>query len=179
MEEAYKGIDGYDSYEVSNLGNVRNKKTGLILKNRLNNTGYYSIGLSFNGKSKRFSVHRLIALYFIPNPHNKPFVDHIDRNPLNNSINNLRWATPSENGMNKSILKRNKSTKTGVYYDKHINRWLVKMYINGIQKHFGNYINFEDAVKVRKEQEDIQYKDFQAFQTEIDRLEFEFQQAIK
>jgi hypothetical protein len=69
-------------------------------------------------------------------------VDHIDRNPLNNSINNLRWATPSENGMNKSILKRNKSTKTGVYYDKHINRWLVKMYINGIQKHIGNYLNF-------------------------------------
>ena len=76
----------------------------------------------------------------------------------------MRWATPSENQMNKSILKNNKSTKTGVYYDKHINRWLVKMYINGIQKHIGNYLNFEDAVRVRKEQEDIHYKEFQAFQ---------------
>ena len=53
------------------------------------------------------------------------------------------------------------------------------MYINGIQKHIGNYLNFEDAVKARKEQEDIHYKEFQAFQNEIDRLEFDFQQAIK
>ena len=177
MEE-YKVIDGYDNYEISNMGNVRNKKTGLILKQALRN-GYYCVGFSNNGNRKGFRVHRLIALHFIPNPLNKELVDHIDRNPLNNSINNLRWATPSENNMNKSILKNNKSTKTGVYYDKHINRWLVKMYINGIQKHIGNYLNFEDAVKVRKEQEDIHYKEFQAFQNEIDRLEFEFQQAIK
>ena len=178
MEEVYKVIDGYENYEISNMGNVRNKKTGLILKHLLQN-GYYCVGLSTNGKSKSFRVHRLIALHFIPNPQNKRLVDHIDRNPLNNSINNLRWATHSENGMNKSMLKSNKSTKTGVYYDKHINRWLVKMYINGIQKHIGNYLNFEDAVKVRKEQEYIHYKEFQAFQNEIDRLEFEFQQAIK
>ena len=176
--ETYKSIKDYDNYEVSNMGNVRNKKSGLILKHSLQN-GYYCVGLSINGKSKYFRVHRLIALYFIPNPQNKQLVDHIDRNPLNNSINNLRWATPSENQMNKSIQKNNKSTQTGVYFDKHINRWLVKMYINGIQKHIGNYLNFEDAVKVRKEQEEIHYKEFQAFQNEIDRLEFEFQQAIK
>ena len=177
--ETYKEIDEYNNYEISNMGNVRNKKTGLILKNRLSKTGYYCVGLSFNGKHKRFSVHRLIALYFIPNPHNKPFVDHINRIRTDNSINNLRWATPSENGMNKNIQKNNTSTCSGVYFDKHINRWLVKMYINGIQKHIGNYLNFEDAVKVRKEQEEIHYKEFQAFQNEIDRLEFEFQQAIK
>ena len=47
------------------------------------------------------------------------------------------------------------------------------------KKHFGNYLNIEDAVKIRKEQEDILYKDFEVFQTAIDRLEFEFQQAIK
>ena len=176
--ETYKSIKDYDNYEVSNMGNVRNKKTGLILKQALRN-GYYCVGFSNNGNKKGFLVHRLIALHFIPNPLNKELVDHIDRNPLNNSINNLRWATPSENNMNKSILKNNKSTKTGVYYDKHINRWLVKMYINGIQKHIGNYLNFEDAVIARKEQENIHHKEFQAFQNEIDRLEFEFQQAIK
>ena len=176
--EIYKSIDGYDNYEISNMGNVRNKKTGVILK-QSTSTGYYKVSLSVNGKSKGLLVHRLIALYFIPNPQNKKLVDHINRIKTDNSINNLRWATPSENQMNKSMLKSNKSTKTGVYFDKHINRWLVKMYINGIQKHIGNYLNFEDAVKVRKEQEDIHYKEFQAFQNEIDRLEFEFQQAIK
>ena len=160
------------------MGNVRNIKTGLILKHSLQN-GYYCIGLSTNGKSRTFRVHRLIALHFIPNPDNKSLVDHIDRNPLNNCITNLRWATPSENQMNKSIQSNNKSTKTGVYYDKHINRWLVKMSINGIQKHIGNYIKFDDAVKARKEQEDLHYKEFQAFQNEINRLEYEFQQAIK
>lgn len=176
--ETYKEIDGYDKYEVSNLGNVRNKNTGVILKQSIS-TGYYKVSLSVNGKSKGLLVHRLIALHFIPNPQNKKLVDHINRIRTDNSINNLRWATPSENQMNKSILKNNKSTKTGVYYDKHINRWLVKMYINGIQKHIGNYLNFEDAVIARKEQENIHYQEFQAFQNEIDRLEFEFQQAIK
>jgi hypothetical protein len=176
--ETYKSIKDYDNYEVSNMGNVRNKKTGLILKHSLQN-GYYCVGLSTNGKSKNFRVHRLIALHFISNPDNKLFVDHINRIRTDNSINNLRWATPSENQMNKSVQKNNNSTKTGVYYDKHINRWLVKMYINGIQKHIGNYLNFEDAVIARKEQENIHHKEFQAFQNEIDRLEFEFQQAIK
>jgi len=177
MEE-YKIIDEYDNYEISNLGNVRNKKTGLILKQRLCK-GYYSVGLSTNGKTKSFRVHRLLALYFIPNPQNKPLVDHIDRNPLNNSIHNLRWVTPTENSMNKSILKRNKSTQTGVYFDKHINRWLVKFYIDGKQKHIGTFINFDNAVKARKKQEAIHYKELQAFQNEIDRLQYEFQQAIK
>ena len=144
--EIYKVVDGYNNYEISNMGNVRNKKTGFILKHSLRK-GYYSVGFSNDGNKKGFLVHRLITLHFIPNPHNKQLVDHIDRNPLNNSINNLRWATPSENNMNSSIQRNNKSTKTGVYYDKHINRWLVKMFIDGIQKHIGNYINFEDAVK--------------------------------
>ena len=177
MEE-YKDIDGYDNYEVSNMGNVRNKTTGLILKHSLQN-GYYCIALSTDGKSKHFRVHRLIALHFIPNPHNKRLVDHKDRNPLNNNINNLRWATPSENNMNSSIQRNNKSTCAGVNYDKKSNKWKVRIRINGKQKHIGHYLNFDEAIAARKEQEEIHYKEFQAFQNEIDRLEFEFQQAIK
>jgi len=124
-------------------------------------------------------VHRLIALSFIPNPYNKPFVDHIDKNPLNNNIENLRWVSLSENKMNSTKYKNNTSNQTGVYFRKDKNKWEVKISVNGIKKHIGLFTNFEDAVIARKEQENIHYKEFQSFQNEIDRLEFEFQQVIK
>jgi hypothetical protein len=178
MEE-YKVIDGYDNYEVSNMGNVRNKKTGLILKQSIRHYGYRSVTLYDNGNIKFFKVHRLVGLTFIPTLNNKLILDHIDRNTSNNVVTNLRWVSHSENSMNKSMQKNNTSTKTGVYYNKTSNNWKVGISINGKQKHIGYYTNFEDAVTARKEQEDFHFKEFQAFQNEIDRLEFEFQQAIK
>lgn len=60
------------------------------------NHGYRKIGYNH----KNYSVHRLVAETFIPNPENKPCVDHIDRNPLNNNVSNLRWATVKENNLN-------------------------------------------------------------------------------
>ena len=100
MEEVYKVIDGYDNYEISNLGNVRNRKTGRILKHKIDTNGYYCVGLSpTNGKRKTSVIHRLIALNFIPNPNNKRCVDHIDRNKLNNDLRNLRWVSSSENNI--------------------------------------------------------------------------------
>ena len=179
MEEVYKVIDGYENYEISNLGNVRNKKTGKILKQELRN-GYFSVGLCVdNGIRKKLTIHRLIALQFIPNPHSKPFVDHINRMKTDNSLENLRWATQFENNKNRTINLNNTSTQTGVSFNKRKKKWEVKISINGKNKHIGLYTNFDDAVAARKEQEVIHFKEFQAFQNEIDRLEFEFQQAIK
>ena len=60
------------------------------------NHGYRKIGYNH----KNYLVHRLVAETFIPNPENKPFIDHIDRNPLNNDVSNLRWATVKENNLN-------------------------------------------------------------------------------
>jgi hypothetical protein len=57
-------------------------------------------------KVKQFLLARLLALHFIPNPLNKKEVDHIDRNPLNNSLSNLRWATRTENCLNKGLESR-------------------------------------------------------------------------
>jgi NUMOD4 motif/HNH endonuclease len=84
-----------NNYEISSFGNIRNLKTKRILKinNKIN--GYSDITL--NGKT--FKVHRLVALAFIDNPNNKPTVNHIDRNKHNNRVNNLEWATYSEQSL--------------------------------------------------------------------------------
>jgi hypothetical protein len=179
MEEVYKTIDDYDNYEVSNMGNVRNKKTGLVLKLNTEKWGYKTVSLCKSKNKKTFKVHRIVALTFIPNCDNKPFIDHIDRNKQNNIITNLRWVTCSENAMNTTISKNNKTTKTGVYYHKGRNRWNTSIMVNGVSIFGGSFKTFEEAKENRNELEKLHFKAFQAFQNEMDRLEFEFQQAIK
>ena len=98
--EEWKDIKDYENYEVSNLGNVRNKKTGRILKSNKNG-GYAVVGLS-KTTCKNFQVHRLVCEAFIPNPENKPQVNHIDKNGLNNNVKNLEWNTVLENNIHRS-----------------------------------------------------------------------------
>ena len=96
--EIFLPIKNYEGlYEVSALGNVRNARTKHILKQFPNNKGYLRLHLCKNGKAKWHRVHRLVAQRFIPNPLNKPEVNHKDGNKLNNCIWNLEWSTPSEN----------------------------------------------------------------------------------
>ncbi len=106
MEEIWKDIHGYEGlYQVSNLGNVRSlhyraKSKGSKIQNlkqQINKGGYLKVTLLKNGKAKNFFVHRLVACEFIPNPNNKPQINHLDGNKSNNTINNLEWATNSEN----------------------------------------------------------------------------------
>jgi hypothetical protein len=99
--EEYRFIKDYENYEVSNFGNVRNSKTSRILKPNLHKDGYHLIGLWKDGKQNFFQVHRLVAIMFIDNVDDKPTVDHLDRNPKNNNILNLRWATFSEQVLNR------------------------------------------------------------------------------
>ena len=104
MEEwktvVYKG-ETYDDYEVSNLGRVRSlgndksRKTK-ILSQTENGCKYLKVGLSKNGKVKTFKVHILVAWAWIPNPDNKPTVNHINENKHDNRVENLEWATMSE-----------------------------------------------------------------------------------
>ena len=90
-------IKDYPNYEVSKEGQVRNKITGKILKQRLSNTGYYRVCLYNENNHKFFSVHRLVASAFIENPYNKSCVNHIDNNPKNNNVENLEWVSYKEN----------------------------------------------------------------------------------
>lgn len=102
--EKWKPVIGYEGlYEVSNFGRVK------ILKNIHKNNestfakiesipnGYLRIGLTKNGNIKRYCVHKLVAIHFIPNPQNKPEVNHEDGNKQNAHYSNLSWVTKSEN----------------------------------------------------------------------------------
>ena len=103
MIEEWKNISGYEGlYQVSNLGRIKslshrsNHRNELILKPAIVQ-GYKKVNLCKNGKSKIYPVHRLVAIAFIENKENKPEVNHVDGNKLNNCINNLEWNTKSEN----------------------------------------------------------------------------------
>lgn len=83
-------------YSISNSGKVRNDKNGKILKTNFYK-GYERVDLTHGGERKQFFIHRLVATYFIPNPDNKPEVNHKDGNKGNNYDWNLEWSTGSEN----------------------------------------------------------------------------------
>lgn len=84
------------NYSISDTGEIRNDITNLILKQQ-SQQDYKVVGLHINKKAKLCRVHRLVALMFIPNPENKPYINHIDGNRSNNNVDNLEWVTPAEN----------------------------------------------------------------------------------
>lgn len=138
-------IDGKETskYLVSECGGIYSSKSDLNLRQRLHTGGYKQVTMSF-GKPKDAYVHRLVAEAFIPNPDNKPCVNHIDGNKHNNHVSNLEWVTDSENqkhsysiglnsrnGENNGLSKLNeqevlsiralRSTMTGVALSKMFN----------------------------------------------------------
>ena len=104
--ETFVKIEGFEKYEVSNLGKVRNIKSGRILKPHLNHNGYLKHHLYRHDKQKELFLHRIIAIAFIDNPGKKPQVNHIDENKLNNDLSNLEWCTGRENIIHGTRTKR-------------------------------------------------------------------------
>ena len=146
MIEEWKVIDGYNNnYSVSNKGNVKNNNTERILKQTINRDGYHRLSLYVDRKQKTVEIHRLVAIAFIPNPENKPCVDHINNNKIDNNVNNLRWATRSENQHNHKLSKANTSGVKGVSYDKRKKKWKAQIKLDGISIHIGYFDTIEAA----------------------------------
>lgn len=118
QKEEWKDIPGYENtYQVSNLGRVRSlkyRKTNKtkILKISFFRTGYARVNLQKDKQSVSKLVHRLVAEAFIPNPDNKPEVNHINGDKSDNNIKNLEWMTSSENV--KPLLEKNKKQTVSI-----------------------------------------------------------------
>ena len=92
MEEVWKNIKDFESYQISSLGHIRNPY-GKLLKQSPNKKGYMRVWLSNNKiKHKQFFVHRLVAQAFIPNTNKYPQINHKDTNTQNNCVDNLEWC---------------------------------------------------------------------------------------
>lgn len=151
MEEIYKDIEGFPHYEVSNLGNVRHKKRKQVLipRGHKKKGTYicYEVHLADEtGIQKNQKVHRLVAKAFIPNPENKPEIDHIDRNPANNHIDNLRWTTRAENMINSSLRSDNKSGHRGIWFCNTKQKWCISYEFEKKKYHGGYYNTLEEAI---------------------------------
>lgn len=145
--EQLKGYDGL--YEINRNGEIKTiKRKGTderILKPYIDQ-GYKKFCLYKDGKGKKYGLHRLLGLQFIPNIENKICIDHIDRNKLNNNIENLRWASYSENNSNKDINGSIYIDKCKKYKD--IEYKYFKVCYKNIKKRFKNK---EDAEKFLEE----------------------------
>lgn len=143
MTEAWRNIKGFEGYQVSNMGRVKNIDRGSYLSLRTTQKGYLSIKLSKNGVRTNFLVHRLVAEAFLPNPENKPYIDHINGIRDDNRIENLRWCTTKENN-NNPIYKERKSNSQK--YGDNVNSKKVIQY-----NREGQFLNLYDSISRAKE----------------------------
>ncbi len=161
MKEIFKNVIGYEGiYQVSNLGNVKTLSRmakhyrggeKLIhekqLKQNKDGAGYLCVGLYLNGKQIKKPIHRIVAECFLtPIKSNvKVVVDHIDNDKNNNNITNLQYITHRENTYKDKVNKGIFKGITGVCFYKPRNKYVAKIYINGISKHLGYFTTPEQA----------------------------------
>ena len=152
-----KDIPGFPNYQITEDGKVWSKNRKIFLKEREDlDWGYKNYCLYCEKKNFTRLTHRLLALTFIPNPDNLPFVDHIDRNKTNNSLSNLRWVTQSQNMINSRVIGKIKFRHIS-YYNKKIYGLNYRIIIKRNKKQiysklFSSRIHtLEDVVKYRNE----------------------------
>ena len=122
----------YPGYRIGNQGTIIGHY-GRPLKPFLRKE-YYAVNICLYGHAKSTNIHKLVGLAWIPNPENKPCIDHINRDKLNNRVENLRWATYSENNQNMPMNSRNKTGIIGLFYHQIDNRWVAGKTIDGVKQ---------------------------------------------
>ena len=141
----------YLGYTVYPNGDIMGKNGKKMLKPSKNGGGYLKVGIYIDKKKIDMRVHRLVALCYIANPDNKPEVDHIlSKEITNNNVSNLRWATKSEQAINRGMRSDNTTGVKGV--KKNSNSWQARLEING-KVMTKTYQSFDKAVEKRKEWE--------------------------
>lgn len=153
MDKWFK-IKDFENYEVNSIGEVKSlprewiagsgsvrRHNGIILKYIRTKKGYLTVGLYNGGVKKMVKVHRIVATSFIPNPDNKPEVNHIDGDKYNNSISNLEWVTSLENNRHareNGLMKRNECG------DNSIRRILYERDVISIREEYSKYEGIKD-----------------------------------
>ena len=143
MDE-WRRIPRFPKYEASIDGIIRLVSTQRILKQTLQD-GYFKVCLD----KKIQRSHRIIAETFLPNPDNLPIVDHIDHNPLNNAVSNLRWVSNTENANNRVMNRNNRSGAQGVYQTRDL-RWRGNVFFQQRRYDIGTHSTREDAIHARE-----------------------------
>mgnify|MGYP003648834443 CR=1 FL=1 len=136
-------IKGFENYLIYDDGLIFSQKNNIFRKERITKKGYSIIDLH-KKKRKTFSIHRLVALHYLPNPEMKLEVDHIDGNKQNNHISNLRWVTAVENKNNfQPHYKNNQSGFKNICYHKHNKSYQFKktIYKKRYEKNFESKID--------------------------------------
>lgn len=151
--EEWRVIDLFPVYSISDIGRVKNTKTGRILRQAYDKNGYSRVVLCIKRFKRMYLVHRLVAEAFILNEENKKTVDHINKKRNDNRATNLRWATMGENCKNKNLYTKNKTGISGVWWNAKKQKWQVYIRNNKRLIHLGYFTDFNKAVCIRKEAE--------------------------
>ena len=147
-------IQGYPDYLIYDDGRVFSKKRNRFIKQHKNYKGYLRVHLCNDESIKFFRVHRLVGLHYIPNPENKPMIDHINREKDDNRKENLRWATGTENQQNTGFQKNNKLGIKNICYQEPNNRYQYKKFINGV-RHQKYFKTLQEAIDYKNQFEDL------------------------
>lgn len=158
----YKTVEDYTNYIIFRTGKIYSKYKNKFIKPYKNNKGYLIVDLIQNKIRKKFLIHRLLSISFIDNINNYDEVDHIDRNPLNNNLNNLRWATRRQQILNRNINKNNTLGHRGISYnEKH---YRGRIFVNNKEvsrsysiSKYGKEKALQLAIKFRKDMEEKYY----------------------
>lgn len=146
MGERVLDFLGYPTYAILSDGRVRDLRTGVLHTGHCSN-GYRRINLMCPDGSKLWFVHRLVALAFLPNPNALPEVDHINRIPHDNRLENLRWCNDELQNQNKGVQVNNKLGERNINMDGGYYR--VSITRNGVRFFHKRFATLEKAVQER------------------------------